>query len=140
MAGSSSGFGPMALVRIMVGTVFLSEGIQKFLFPAELGAGRFARIGIPWPRAMAPFGGAVEIVGGILLIFNVLALLAAVLLLIDISVALVSTKLPILLGHPVAMFSLPRLPAYGIWPFLHEVRTDWCMFLGSLAVILARIT
>jgi uncharacterized membrane protein YphA (DoxX/SURF4 family) len=37
------------LVRLIVGAVFLSEGIQKFLFPAALGAGRFAKIGIPWP-------------------------------------------------------------------------------------------
>jgi len=29
------------LIRLMVGSVFLSEGIQKFLFPAIRGAGRF---------------------------------------------------------------------------------------------------
>jgi putative oxidoreductase len=35
------------LVRLLAGAVFLSEGIQKFLFPVQLGAGRFAKIGIP---------------------------------------------------------------------------------------------
>ena len=30
----------------MVGGIFLSEGIQKFLFPAESGAGRFVKIGM----------------------------------------------------------------------------------------------
>ena len=44
------------LVRILVGSVFLSEGIQKFLFP-ELGAGRFAKIGFPAPDIMGPFVG-----------------------------------------------------------------------------------
>jgi len=37
----------MLLIRILVGWVFLSEGIQKFLFPESLGVGRFVKIGIP---------------------------------------------------------------------------------------------
>ena len=52
------------LIRILVGWVFLSEGIQKFLFPDSLGVGRFVKIGIPWPQVMAPFVGVVEIVCG----------------------------------------------------------------------------
>jgi hypothetical protein len=125
----------MGLIRLMVGSVFLSEGIQKFLFPAELGVGRFIKIGIPWPEVMAPFVGGVEIGGGLLLIMNVLPLYVAIALLIDITVAILSTKVPILLGRPLGPFSLPKLPSYGIWSFLHEARTDWCMFLGCLAVI-----
>src|SRR5438128_1692280 len=128
--------GPMGLVRFMVGSVFLSEGIQKFLFPAELGVGRFVKIGIAWPEVMAPFVGVVEIGGGLLLIVNVLPLYSAIALLIDISVAILSTKIPILLGRPFGPFSLAKLPSYGIWSFLHEARTDWCMFLGCLAAIL----
>jgi putative oxidoreductase len=130
---------PILLVRLMVGSVFLSEGIQKFLFPAKLGVGRFAKIGIPWPQGMAPFVGGVEIVCGLLLIINLLALYAATLLLINISVAIVSTKIPILLGTRLGPFSRPDLPSYGVWPLLHEARTDWCMFLGCLAVILATV-
>ncbi len=125
------------LVRLMVGSVFLSEGIQKFLFPTELGVGRFLKIGIPWAEGMAPFVGAVEIVAGLLLILNVLALYAATALLINISGAILSTKIPILLGRAFGPFSLPKLSSYGIWSFLHEARTDWCMLLGCLAVILA---
>jgi putative oxidoreductase len=135
----TAGIGPLELLRFMVGTVFLSEGIQKFLFPADLGAGRFARIGIPWPQVMGPFVGVVEIIGGVLLILNVQALYAAIALLIDISVAILSTKIPILLGRALGPFSLPKLPSYGLWSFLHEARTDWCMFLGGLAIILACI-
>ena len=127
---------PWALIRVMVGTVFLSEGIQKFLYPAELGAGRFARIGIPWPQGMAPFVGVVEILGGLLILANLLVPYAATALLINISVAVISTKIPILLGRSLAIFSLPKLSSYGFWTFLHEARTDWCMLLGCLALIL----
>jgi uncharacterized membrane protein YphA (DoxX/SURF4 family) len=42
-------------IRLMVGTVFVSEGIQKFLFPAEVGAGRFAAIGFQSPEFVAAF-------------------------------------------------------------------------------------
>lgn len=45
------------LIRLMVGGVFLSEGIQKFLFPEALGVGRFVKIGIPYPETMSPFLG-----------------------------------------------------------------------------------
>jgi uncharacterized membrane protein YphA (DoxX/SURF4 family) len=79
------------LIRTLVGAVFLSEGIQKFLFPAELGAGRFARIGIPAPEVMGPFVGGVEIVAGLLLLLGLLTRLAALVLLINISVAIIST-------------------------------------------------
>src|SRR5437773_10547083 len=49
------------LIRVLVGWVFLAEGIQKFLFPDSLGAGRFVKIGIPWPHVVAPFVGVVEL-------------------------------------------------------------------------------
>src|SRR5579864_663718 len=81
------------LIRILVGWVFLSEGIQKFLFPAALGVGRFAKIGIPSPQIMAPFVGVVEIVCGALILIGLVTRLATIPLLIDISVALYSTKL-----------------------------------------------
>src|ERR1035437_10660059 len=84
------------LVRILVGWVFLSEGIQKLLFPATLGAGRFAKIGIPAPQFTGPFVGAVEIVCGVMLIFGFLTVLATIPLLIDILVAISTTKLSVL--------------------------------------------
>jgi uncharacterized membrane protein YphA (DoxX/SURF4 family) len=97
------------LIRILAGWVFLEEGIQKFLFPAMLGAGRFARIGIPAPATMGPFVGAVEIICGALLLIGLLTRLAAIPLLIDISVAIVSTKIPILLGRNFGPFHLAQL-------------------------------
>jgi putative oxidoreductase len=111
------------LIRILVGWVFLSEGIQKFLFPAALGAGRFAKIGIPEPQVMAPFVGVVEIVCGILLIVGLFTRLASVPLLIDICVALYSTK-------------IVTFAKNGLWGTLHEARTDVSMMLGLIFLLL----
>jgi len=125
-----------ALIRLLVGWVFLSEGIQKFLFPTALGAGRFVKIGIPWPEVMGPFVASVETVGGSLLLLGLLTRPAAFVLLINISVAILSTKVPILLGHGYWLFSLPDLKSYGFWSMAHEARTDFSMFLGLLFLLI----
>ena len=124
------------LIRLLVGSVFLSEGIQKFLYPAALGFGRFARIGIPWPEAMGPFVGAIEIIGGLMLLFGLLTRPAAFILLVDISVAIVSTKIPILLGHGFWLFNLPDLKRYGFWSMAHEARTDFSMFMCLIFLLI----
>jgi len=111
------------LIRLLVGAVFVSEGIQKFLFPAALGVGRFVKIGIPAPRFFAPFVGVVEIVCGTLLIIGFITRLAAIPLLIDISVAIVTTK-------------IPMLARAGFWSTVHEARTDYCMLLGLVFLLL----
>src|SRR5437773_396954 len=84
------------LIRLIVGAVFLPEGIQKFLFPGELGVGRFAKIGIPSPGVMAPFVGVCEIGCGALLLLGLLIRLAAIPLIIDMLVAISTTKIPML--------------------------------------------
>lgn len=111
------------LIRLLVGGVFLAEGIQKFLFPAALGVGRFVKIGIPAPQFVAPFVGVVEIVCGTLLIIGFITRLAAILLLIDISVAIATTK-------------IPMLSRAGFWSTVHEARTDYCMLLGLVFLLL----
>ena len=123
------------LIRVLVGWVFLSEGIQKFLDPAALGAGRFAKIGIPAPEFFGPFVGACEIVCGALVLVGLLTRLASVVLLINITVAIFTTKLPVLLGHEIWGFALPKLPQYGMWSMLHEARTDFSMFLGLVFLL-----
>jgi putative oxidoreductase len=125
-----------ALIRLLVGWVFLSEGIQKFLFPEALGVGRFVKIGIPWPEVMGPFVGSVEIVGGLLLLLGLLTRPAALILLINISVAILSTKIPILLEHGFWLFNLPDLKRYGFWSMAHQARTDFSMFLGLLFLLI----
>jgi len=116
--------------------VFLSEGIQKFLFPNDLGVGRFIKIGIPAPQVMAPFVGLIELVCGTLIILGLLTRLVAVPLIIDISVAILSTKTPILLGHGFWRFSLSKLPSYGFWSMAHEARVDYAMLLGSIFLLI----
>jgi uncharacterized membrane protein YphA (DoxX/SURF4 family) len=111
------------LVRILVGWVFLAEGIQKFLFPDSLGVGRFVKIGIPWPQVTAPFVGIVEVVCGTLLLSGFLTRLATVPLLIDIAVALYSTK-------------IITFAKNGFWGTLHEARTDISMLLGLAFLLL----
>jgi putative oxidoreductase len=128
--------GATVLVRVIVGWVFLSEGILKFLLPDALGIGRFTQIGIPAPQFMGPFVGVVEIVCGALLIVGLLTRLAALPLLINISVAILSTKVPILLGHGYWMFTLSKLPRYGFWSMMHEARTDFSMWMGLVFLLI----
>jgi putative oxidoreductase len=111
------------LIRLLVGGVFLAEGIQKFLFPAALGVGRFIKIGIPAPQFFAPFVGVVEILCGALLIVGLFTRLATIPLIIDISVAIVTTK-------------IPMLSRAGFWATVHEARTDYCMLLGLVFLLL----
>jgi putative oxidoreductase len=127
---------PMILVRVIVGVVFLTEGILKFVEPADLGSGRFAHIGLPIPHLLAPGVGLIEILAGTAMILGLYAGDAAVVLIAVILTAIFTTKLPILLGHPVGRFEPPRLAHYGLLSFLHESRTDLCVLFGCLAVLL----
>jgi putative oxidoreductase len=124
------------LIRILVGAVFLTEGIQKFLYPAENGIGRFAKIGIPYPQLMGPFVAIVEILFGTMILFGILTRLATIPLIINMLVAIISTKIPILLGHGFWGFSMRQLPYYGFWGMAHESRTDFSMLLGSLFLLI----
>jgi putative oxidoreductase len=127
---------PMILIRVVVGVVFLTEGILKFARPGELGVGRFMHIGLPWPHLLAPLVGAVEIAAGGALILNFFAGDAALLLLVVILTAIVTTKVPILLGHHLGPFGPPKLDHYGLLSFIHEARTDLAMLFGLVAILL----
>lgn len=107
----------------MVGTVFLSEGIQKFLYPAIRGAGRFEKIGFPNPEFLGTFVGSVEVVCGALILSGLLTRLAAIPTFIIMLVAIATTKIEIL-GND------------GFWTMMHASRTDWAMVLGSLFLII----
>jgi putative oxidoreductase len=116
------GPGAVLFVRLAVGFVFLTEGIQKFLFPGDLGVGRFMHIGIPAPQIMAPFVGGLEIIGGLALIIGLGSRLFAVPLLIDMLVAITSTK-------------LVTLGKNGFWKTSHEARTDLLMIAGLVLIL-----
>ena len=123
-AADGRGAAANVIVRLLVGAVFLSEGVQKFVLPEELGAGRFAKIGIPLAQVSGPFVGVVEIVAGMLLIIGLFTRLAAISLLIDIAVAIATTKLPTLFSK-------------GLWATAHEARTDWSMLIGLVFLLVA---
>ena len=105
---------PTTLIRLVVGLIFLSEGLQKFITPDATGAGRFARIGFNNPVFWANIVGGFEIACGILILLGLLTRLAAVPLLIIMIVAFVSTKIPTLIEE-------------GFWSFTHSYRTDFAM-------------
>ena len=111
------------VVRFLVGGVFLLEGMKKFLFVEQWGAGRFARIGIPSPQILGPFVGTVEIVCGLLLLAGLLTRIASIFLIVDISVATASTKIPIFLKS-------------GFWPTEAEARTDYSMLMGLVFLLI----
>ena len=127
---------PMILIRVVVGLVFLTEGILKLVRHEELGWGRFDAIGLPYPQTLAPLVGGTEIVAGAAVLLNIFAGDAAILLLAVIVTALVTTKLPILLGRPLGPFALAKLPHYGWLSFLHEARLDFSMLFASLAILI----
>lgn len=121
------------LIRLALGlVVFFPEGIQKLVFPEILGAGRFAKIGIFQPELTGPFVGLVELVCGSMIILGLFTRLVTIPLIVTMIVALVATKLPILLGHGVGPFSLPDFKRYGFWSAQHESRADLTMLLGCL--------
>lgn len=111
------------VIRLLTGSIFLSEGIQKFLFPGELGVGRFEKLGIFYPTMMAPFVGTVEIVCGSFLLLGLLTRLAAIPLLITMSVAIFSTKFNVLMES-------------GFWKFAHEARTDYSMIMSLIFLLI----
>jgi putative oxidoreductase len=107
---------PAILIRLVVGLTFLTEGIQKFLFPMVLGTGRFETIGFAHPSFWAYFTGSFEIVCGILVILGLVTRLSSIPLIIIMATAFITTKWPLLMNN-------------GFWKFAHEYRTDFAMTL-----------
>jgi len=110
------------LIRVIVGLIFLSEGIQKFLFPELVGAGRFEKIGFENPEFWALFVATFEVVCGFFVLIGFLTRLASIPLLIIMITALITTKIPILLNK-------------GFWQMAHEYRTDFAMTMLLIFLI-----
>lgn len=107
---------PTLLIRLVVGLIFLTEGIQKFLFPMALGTGRFETIGFSHPAFWAYFTGSFEIICGIAVVLGFATRLSSIPLIIIMATAFIATKLPMLMNS-------------GFWKFAHEYRTDFAMTL-----------
>ena len=120
---NSNGPAAVVLIRFITGYVFFVEGIQKYLYPDTLGIGRFIKIGIPYPYIMIHVSAGAEIICGALLIMGLLTRLSTIPLIINISVAIISTK--------VIMFVQK-----GFWPAVHESRLDFTMLLSLIFLLL----
>ncbi len=112
------------IVRIIVGLIFLTEGIQKYLFPELLGPGRFLKIGFSDPDFWAYFTGTFEIFCGSLVLLGLFTRIAVIPLFIVMIVAFITTKWPLLIEK-------------GFWPMAHEYRTDFAMTLLLIYLFLS---
>ena len=110
-------------IRIIVSLIFISEGIQKYLFLAVFGPGYFAEIGFNHSFFWAYFTGAFEIICGILILFGLLTRLASIPLLIIMITAFITTKLPLLINK-------------GFMTFAHEYSTDFSLTLLLILLII----
>ena len=123
------------ILRLMAGGVFLWEGILKFIY-ANQGVGRFAKLGFPFPQATATFDGMLEIVGGVLLITGLLTRLISIPFIIEMLVAMLSTKIPLYLGtSPLPLPPVP--PQIGFWAVLHEIRSEYAQLMTTVFLLIA---
>jgi len=129
-----TGQSTILIIRLMAGGVFFWEGILKFVYVNQ-GVGRFTKLGFPFPAATAHFIAAGEIIGGVLLIFGLLTRITAFYFIIQMVVAVLSTKIDLYLGtSPLPLPPAP--PKTGIWAVLHEIRSDYAQILTCLFLLL----
>src|SRR6266705_2293374 len=93
------------IIRLMTGSVFFWEGILKFVYVNQ-GAGRFTKLGFPFPETTAHIIAVGEIIGGLLLIFGLFTRIVAF------------------------YFKI------GIWAVLHEIRSDYAQILTCLFLLI----
>ena len=128
--------GPAAtvLLRLMAGGVFFWEGVLKFVYTNQ-GVGRFTKLGFPFPHFTATADGWFEIIGGILLLSGFLTRLIAVPFMIEMLVAIASTKIPLYLGtSPLPLPPVP--PQVGFWAVLHEIRSEYAQLMTCAFLLL----
>ncbi len=119
----------------MAGGVFLSEGILKFVYTNQ-GVGRFTKLGMPFPHETANFVAGLEIVGGLLLITGLFTRVIAIPFIIEMIVAILSTKVSLYLGaSPLPL--PPSPPTVGFWAVMHETRSDYAQILTSTFLLVA---
>jgi len=130
----SDGPASTLLLRLMAGGVFLWEGVMKFVFVSQ-GVGRFTKLGMPFPHFTADFVGYLEIVGGLLLLSGLMTRLIAIPFIIEMIVAILSTKISMFLGtSPLPL--PPSPPQVGMWAVLHEVRSEYAQLLTSAFLLI----
>ena len=129
-----TGQSTILILRLMAGGVFFWEGILKFVYVNQ-GVGRFTKLGFPMPELTANFVGAAEIIGGLFLLFGIFTRFAAFYFIIQMIVAVLSTKIALYLGtSPLPLPPAP--PKIGIWAVLHEIRSDYAQILVCLFLLI----
>lgn len=128
--------GPRSILflRLMAGGVFLSEGIIKFLYPNQ-GVGRFTKLGLPFPHETAVFIAVLEIVGGLLLISGLATRLISIPFIVEMIVAVLSTKISLYLGTS-PLPAPPALPKVGFWAVMHETRSDYAQIMTTAFLLI----
>jgi putative oxidoreductase len=122
------------LLRVMAGGVFFWEGILKFVYINQ-GVGRFTKLGMPFPIFTADFVGGLKIVGGVLLMTGLLTRWIAIPFIIEMIVAMLSTKISLYLGtSPLPLPPAP--PKIGAWAVLHEIRSEYAQIMVVLYLLI----
>jgi putative oxidoreductase len=120
-------------IRLMAGGVFLSEGLLKFAY-ANQGVGRFTKLGMPMPGVLAPAIALLEIGGGLLLITGLGTRLISAPFIIEMVVAVLSTKIGLYFGTS-PLPKPPALPVIGWWAVLHESRSDYAQLMSCVFLL-----
>jgi putative oxidoreductase len=129
--------GPKATLalRLMAGGVFFWEGLLKFAY-ANQGVGRFTKLGMPMPEVLAPAIAVLEIVGGLLLMSGLGTRLISVPFIIEMIVAMLSTKITLYLGTS-PLPAPPAPPVMGGWAVLHEIRSEFAQIMTCIYLLAA---
>jgi len=129
-----TGQSSILIIRLMAGSVFLWEGILKFVYTNQ-GVGRFTKLGFPFPETTAHFIAVGEIIGGLLLIFGLFTRIVSFYFIVQMIVAVLSTKIDLYLGtSPLPLPPAP--PKVGIWAVLHETRADFAQIMTCLFLLI----
>ena len=129
-----TGQSTILIIRLMAGSVFFWEGIMKFIYAAQ-GVGRFTKLGFPFPETTAHFVAVCEIIGGLFLIFGLFTRITAFYFIIQMIVAVLSTKIDLYFGtSPLPLPPAP--PKTGFWAVLHESRSDYAQILTCLFLLI----
>lgn len=124
LMGPTRGPRSILLVRVAVGLIFFTQGILKYIDP-NMGVLRFTKIGFSHPYFTAHFVGTFEILCGPLVLVGLGTRLASIPLLIVITTAIATTKIP-------ELFRANQ----GFRYMISDARTDFAM-LCCLIFLLA---
>jgi putative oxidoreductase len=129
-----TGKSSIIIIRLMAGTVFFFEGILKFVYTNQ-GVGRFTKLGFPYPEATAHIVATGEIIGGLLLLFGLFTRYVSFYFIIQMIVAVLSTKITLYLGtSPLPMPAVA--PKIGFWAVEHESRSDFAQIMACLFLLI----